>query len=88
MRVLRQIRQRSALPVLITISARDQLKTVSMIRIARMITHWRVRWIARINALLRRGHAETAQLKNQSQLLKNGYLVLMLSSIGDQRTTD
>ena len=32
--------------------------------------------LARINALLRRGHAETAQLKNQSQLLKNGDLVL------------
>jgi len=80
MQVLRQIRQRSALPVLI-ISARDQLQNrvdgLNQGADDYLIKPYEFdELLARINALLRRGHAETAQLKNQSQLLKNGDLVL------------
>lgn len=80
MQVLRQIRQRSALPVLI-ISARDQLQNrvdgLNQGADDYLIKPYEFdELLARINALLRRGHAETTQLKNQSQLLKNGDLVL------------
>lgn len=80
MQVLRQIRQRSVLPVLI-ISARDQLQNrvdgLNQGADDYLIKPYEFdELLARINALLRRGHAETSQLKNQSQLLKNGDLVL------------
>ena len=39
--------------------------------------------LARINALLRRGNAETALLKNQSQLLKSGELTGCGTAFGD-----
>lgn len=80
MQILKQIRQRSALPVLI-ISARDQLQNrvdgLNQGADDYLIKPYEFdELLARINALLRRGNAETAQLKSQSQLLKSGELTL------------
>ena len=80
MQVLRQIRQRTSLPVLI-ISARDQLQNrvdgLNQGADDYLIKPYEFdELLARIHALLRRGQAGTAQLKNQAQLLKNGDLTL------------
>ena len=80
MQILKQIRQRSALPVLI-ISARDQLQNrvdgLNQGADDYLIKPYEFdELLARINALLRRGNVETAQLKSQSQLLKSGELTL------------
>ena len=80
MQILRQIRQRTSIPVLI-ISARDQLQN-RVDGLNQGADDYLVKpyefdeLLARINALLRRGNAETALLKNQSQLLKSGELTL------------
>ena len=80
MQILRQIRQRTSIPVLI-ISARDQLQN-RVDGLNHGADDYLVKpyefdeLLARINALLRRGNAETALLKNQSQLLKSGELTL------------
>ena len=80
MQILRQIRQRTSIPVLI-ISARDQLQN-RVDGLNQGADDYLVKpyefdeLLARINALLRRGNAETAQLKNQSHLLKSGDLTL------------
>lgn len=80
MQILKQIRHRSALPVLI-ISARDQLQNrvdgLNQGADDYLIKPYEFdELLARINALLRRGNVETAQLKSQSQLLKSGELTL------------
>ncbi len=80
MQILRQIRQRSALPVLI-ISARDQLQNrvegLNQGADDYLIKPYEFdELLARINALLRRGNTAMTQLKNNSQLLKSGDLVL------------
>ena len=80
MQVLRQIRQRTSLPVLI-ISARDQLQNrvdgLNQGADDYLIKPYEFdELLARIHALLRRGQAGTAQLNNQAQLLKNGDLTL------------
>ena len=80
MQILRQIRQRTSIPVLI-ISARDQLQN-RVDGLNQGADDYLVKpyefdeLLARINALLRRGNSETALLKNQSQLLKSGELTL------------
>ena len=80
MQILRQIRQRTSIPVLI-ISARDQLQN-RVDGLNHGADDYLVKpyefdeLLARINALLRRGNSETALLKNQSQLLKSGELTL------------
>lgn len=80
MQILKQIRQRSTLPVLI-ISARDQLQN-RVDGLNQGADDYLVKpyefdeLLARINALLRRGNVESVQLKNQSQLLKSGELIL------------
>ena len=69
MQILRQIRQRTSIPVLI-ISARDQLQN-RVDGLNHGADDYLVKpyefdeLLARINALLRRGNAETALLKNQ-----------------------
>ena len=80
MQILRQIRQRTSIPVLI-ISARDQLQNrvdgLNQGADDYLIKPYEFdELLARINALLRRGNSETALLKNQSQLLKSGELTL------------
>ena len=80
MQILRQIRQRTSIPVLI-ISARDQLQN-RVDGLNQGADDYLVKpyefdeLLARINALLRRGNSETALLKNQSQLLTSGELTL------------
>lgn len=80
MQILKQIRQRTSIPVLI-ISARDQLQN-RVDGLNQGADDYLVKpyefdeLLARINALLRRGNSETALLKNQSQLLKSGELTL------------
>ncbi|RLZ11180.1 DNA-binding response regulator [Acinetobacter sp. 2JN-4] len=80
MQILKQLRQRTSIPVLI-ISARDQLQN-RVDGLNQGADDYLVKpyefdeLLARIHALLRRGHSDTAQLKNQSQLLKCGELVL------------
>ena len=73
MQVLRQIRQRTSLPVLI-ISARDQLQN-RVDGLNQGADDYLIKPYE-FDALLRRGQAGTAQLKNQAQLLKNGDLTL------------
>ena len=80
MQILRQIRQRSSIPVLI-ISARDQLQNrvdgLNQGADDYLIKPYEFdELLARIHALLRRGGAENAQFKQQTQLLKSGDLVL------------
>jgi two-component system response regulator QseB len=80
MQILRQIRQRSSIPVLI-ISARDQLQNrvdgLNQGADDYLIKPYEFdELLARIHALLRRGGAENAQYKQQTQLLKSGDLVL------------
>ncbi len=80
MQILRQIRQRSSIPVLI-ISARDQLQNrvdgLNQGADDYLIKPYEFdELLARIHALLRRGGTENAQYKQQTQLLKSGDLVL------------
>ena len=80
MQILRQIRQRSSIPVLI-ISARDQLQNrvdgLNQGADDYLIKPYEFdELLARIHALLRRGGTENAQFKQQTQLLKSGDLVL------------
>lgn len=82
MQVLKQIRQRSALPVLI-ISARDQLHNrVDGLNLGAddyLIKPYEFdELLARIQALLRRAQADISPTTGQAQILKNGELRLDL----------